>query len=361
MLTKGDDYPIHQTPDPIAYAGSDPNFYDRYFFNGYSRDAEHFFAVALGVYPLRNVMDAAFCVVSGGVQHSVFASRVLGRERMDTTVGPIAVEVVEPLEKLRIVVGPNDYGVTADLLFEGRGRPFEEPRFQRRSGPRVTMDLTRLTQHGSYRGWIEVEGRRIQVDPARHWGVRDRSWGIRPVGEQIAAGGVRAAPQFYWQWAPLNFDDRVVLFATNEEADGTPWHANGVIAALGDAEPQPIERTRHSIEFEPGTRHARRAEVVLVPRDGPEHRIEIEPLYNFYMLGIGYGHPQWGHGHFRGDLEVGGETLETSSVDEKLPHFQHIQAVSRAKMGEREGIGVLEQLVIGPHAPSGFKEILDFA
>ena len=35
-LSKGDDYPIHQTPEPIAYAGTDRNFYDRYFFNGYS-------------------------------------------------------------------------------------------------------------------------------------------------------------------------------------------------------------------------------------------------------------------------------------------------------------------------------------
>jgi hypothetical protein len=30
MLTRGDDYPIHQTPEPIAYAGTDRNFYDRY-------------------------------------------------------------------------------------------------------------------------------------------------------------------------------------------------------------------------------------------------------------------------------------------------------------------------------------------
>ncbi|HQR91626.1 MAG TPA: hypothetical protein PLH31_20595, partial [Caulobacter sp.] len=30
-LTWGDDYPIHQTPEPVAYAGTDRNFYDRYF------------------------------------------------------------------------------------------------------------------------------------------------------------------------------------------------------------------------------------------------------------------------------------------------------------------------------------------
>ena len=33
MLSKGDDYPIHQTPEPIAYVAGQRNFYDRYFFS----------------------------------------------------------------------------------------------------------------------------------------------------------------------------------------------------------------------------------------------------------------------------------------------------------------------------------------
>mgnify|MGYP003394739499 FL=1 len=49
MLTKADDYPVHQTAEPIAYAGTDRNFYDRYFFNGYAPDGEVVFAAALGV------------------------------------------------------------------------------------------------------------------------------------------------------------------------------------------------------------------------------------------------------------------------------------------------------------------------
>ena len=43
-LTKGDDFPIHQTSEPIAFAGTDRNFYDRYFFNGYAYEGELFFA-----------------------------------------------------------------------------------------------------------------------------------------------------------------------------------------------------------------------------------------------------------------------------------------------------------------------------
>ena len=39
----------------------------------------------------------------------------------------------------------------------------------------------------------------------------------------------------------------------------------------------------------------------------------------------------------------------------------HIQQAMRARSGAREGIGVMEQLCIGPHAPSGFSQFLDAA
>lgn len=164
MLTKADDYPIHQLPEPISNAGTDRNFYDRYFFNGYTRTGDVFFAAALGVYPHVNIMDASFCVVYKGVQHNIHASRYLvNMERMDTQVGPISVEVVEPLKSLRIRVEDNEQGIKADILYRGRTEPLKEPRFTRRNGPRTLMDLTRLTQNGTYEGWIEVGGERIEV------------------------------------------------------------------------------------------------------------------------------------------------------------------------------------------------------
>ena len=51
MLHPFDDYPLHQTPEPLSHVGSEsPNAYDRYFFNGYRVDGDDgpvFFAVAL--------------------------------------------------------------------------------------------------------------------------------------------------------------------------------------------------------------------------------------------------------------------------------------------------------------------------
>ena len=53
-------------------ATSDRNFYDRYFFNGYLPEGEVFFGAAMGLYPNRRVIDAAFSVVHNGRQKNLY-------------------------------------------------------------------------------------------------------------------------------------------------------------------------------------------------------------------------------------------------------------------------------------------------
>jgi len=48
-------------------------------------------------------------------------------------------------------------------------------------------------------------------------------------------------------------------------------------------------------------------------------------------------------------------------IDPAIPLYLHIQGVCEATLGKRSGIGILEQLVIGPHKPSGFTDLLDYA
>ena len=172
MLTKGDEFPIHQTPEPIAFSGTDRNFYDRYFFCAYLPDGSGYCAASFGVYPHVNIADAHFSVVRGGVQHCVHASRVLAVERMDLHVGPIRIEVIEPLKIVRLIV-ENYEGISADLTFESRSAPIQEPRFTRRNGTRLFMDLTRFTVNARVMGWVEVDGARVVYDNGL--GTRDRA------------------------------------------------------------------------------------------------------------------------------------------------------------------------------------------
>ena len=71
------------------------------------------------------------------------------------------------------------------------------------------------------------------------------------------------------------------------------------------------------------------------------------------MLGLGYLHPEWGHGLWKGEDAFGGESWTLADLDPMEPRHLHVQQLCRARWGEREGVGVLEQLVIGPHAPVG--------
>jgi len=366
MLTKADDYPIHQTPDPIAFSGTDRNFYDRYFFNGYDGAGETFFAVAMGIYPHLNILDASFSLVHQGVQRNLRASRILNMERMDTHVGPMKVQVVEPLETLRILVDAPEQGVKADILFRARAAALQEPRFTRRMGPRSFMDYTRLTQNGSYEGFIEIEGKRITLTPQSFLGTRDRSWGVRPVGLSDPQPAVPVAPpQFFWLWAPLNFDDCITLYDLNADEFGRPWHTHGVMAPLlGQGEPETMAEAHSALVMKSGTRQAQAAQLNFRRENGEDIAIELEPLWSFYMSGIGYTHPEWGHGHYKGPLAVGFDSFKTAEVDPKLPLFLHTQAFVRARMTDgsgkvRHGRGVLEQLMIGPYQPYGLTGIFD--
>lgn len=364
MLTKADDYPIHQTAEPIAYAGTNRNFYDRYFFNGYRRDADLFFAGALGVYPHLNVMDAAFCVIAGGRQYNVHASRTLHMERLDTRVGPIEIEVIEPLNVLRLTCNDPDNGITADLTFTARFPAIEEPRFTRRQGAMTMMDYTRLTQNGSYEGHIEVNGERLDFHPTDTWGTRDRSWGIRPVGmRDPQTNPFGGPPQFFWLWCPLNFEDCATFYHVNADAAGEPWNTMGRLVSAGGNEE--MRNVASHLVHQSGTRLAQTARIELNRPGGGTLELALTPGTTFYMKGLGYGDPKWSHGLYHGELETGFDAFDLSDVNPADPTNFHVQAICEATLTDgnkvSHGKGVLEQLVIGAYQPYGFSDLADLA
>ena len=117
------------------------------------------------------------------------------------------------------------------------------------------------------------------------------------------------------------------------------------------------------IEFITATRHAKSAVINLQAFDGGVAQITMRPRFHWYMKGVGYGHPEFGHGHYHGGDAQLFEEYALADVDDALN--LHIQAICDVTMegdlGRRAGRGVLEQLIVGPHAPSGFTELLDMA
>ncbi|MGB6836155.1 MAG: hypothetical protein WBF66_00440 [Dehalococcoidia bacterium] len=367
MLTAADDYLIHQTPDTFdRVATSDRNFYDRYYFSCHDSKGEVFLVLALGAYPNLGVMDAFTSAVHKGVQHIVRASRELDGDRMEARVGPLRVEVVEGLRRLRIACEPNQWGLAYDLTFEGVTPPVEEPRFLRRAGGRAIFDYTRLGQCGRWSGQLSVAGEDFAVEPEGWWGARDRSWGIRPVGdpEPPSALTARGLRNFFWQWAPMQFPDFSIMYTITEEADGRPWHqsAQRVYPYAAAREPQELTILGHELRLKPGTRLFNGGRVFLA--EGGSNRLEIgmRPLAMMHMSGVGYvSFTDWRHGHYHGPLVVDGERWDLNDPELGNRAGDHSETVCEFTLGRQTGYGIFEFYCLGPYEPYGFLSATDVA
>ena len=84
-------------------------------------------------------------------------------------------------------------------------------------------------------------------------------------------------------------------------------------------------------------------------------------MMHFQMLGIGYQHPEWGHGVWKGEELLGHEEWVLGDLDPLDYKHIHVHEICRARMGDRVGVGTLETICFGRHTPSGFQALLDGA
>ena len=234
MLSKFDDYPIHQTAEPLAHpATSDRNVYDRTWFNGYAADGSYYFGIGMAIYPHRGILDCAFSVVTpGGLQHCFYGSRRAPDERSEMACGPMRIEIIEPMKRVRVVLEDNDSGISADITFSARTASIEEAHQTLWSGTRRVMDATRFDQFGRWQGFVRHPEGHIDVDEAVCHGTKDRSWGVRNVGEPESGGAPVRPNGIFFLWAPLFWDDHISHAIFFDGNHGQPLVREGIVAPL---------------------------------------------------------------------------------------------------------------------------------
>lgn len=370
MLNLLDDFPIHQTPEPLAHpATSDRNFYDRTWFNGYSVDGDWYFGIGMAIYPHRGILDCAFSVVEkGGKQHCFFASCRAPKERTQMQVGPFRIEIIEPMRRTRVVIEDNQTGINCDLVFSTRTSPVQEKRQTLWDGTRRMMDSTRFDQFGRWSGFIRHPEGDITVNEAECRGTKDRSWGVRGVGEPESGGApALAPPSAFFLWAPLFWDDHATHAIFFDGSRGEQLHNEGMVIpsypsendvpGTEDTNVQQMVRVEHRLKYMTGTRMIETAEIDLIDLHKNIRTITLEPILTFNMKGLGYLHPIWKQGTWHGELEIGSESFDPFTLDLQDPHNLHVQQVVRTSDGTRCGIGALEHVCIGSYEPYGLTGI----
>jgi hypothetical protein len=371
-----DEYPIHQLPRPVAWAGSsDRNFYDRCYLNAHDRTGDLFLITGLGFYPNLGTKDAYVLLRRGDEQTAVHLSDAAdprGADRLAQQVGNYRIDIIEPLRSLRVVMDETE-GMALDLTWNGTFEVVQELPHVMRQGTSTTLDAQRFAQLGTWEGVISVDGTDIAVTPDRWVGTRDRSWGIRPVGE-AAPAGKPADPAFdgmWWLYVPLGFDEFSVVIIIQETPDGYRT-VNDCSRIWRDGRVEQLGWPRVTVHYSPGTRIPTGATITCTAPNGDPIVLEVESLLPVPLhVGGGYGgdsdwtHGVWNGPHFTERLTY--DMNDPSIVGRVM--FGVIDHVGRATVhgpgagvpDGSEGWGLFEHGALGRHDPSNFTGWMDTA
>jgi hypothetical protein len=365
MVGPLDEYPLHQAPLPVGWpASSDRNFYDRCYFNAHDRTDGLFLVSGMGYYPNLGVKDAFVLLKRGNTQTAVHLSDSIDDDRLNQHVGGYRIEVDEPLRKVRLLLEETE-GIALDLTWEGSFDVVQELPHVMRAGSRVTLDAQRFAQVGTWSGEIRLDGEEIAVSPDQWVGTRDRSWGIRPVGEAEPAGRPADPPfeGFWWLYVPMRFEEFAIVLIVQENPDGFRT-LNDASRIWRDGRVEQLGWPRVEIDYESGTRNATGAVIRCTTPEGKPVLLEVEALTGVALhIGAGYGgDPDWTHGQWKGDAftERVSYRLDDPAVAGRIP-FGVIDHSARATCDGAVGFGLFEHASIGRHDPSGFTDWMSVA
>jgi hypothetical protein len=342
-LVNADEFFHHQVVETHASVGStDPSWTEKVCGAVFARDGSLAVGFGFGKYVNRNVVDGYGGVSQGVAQWTVRASRALSADPNGVDVGPLRYEVLEPLQSVRVVLEATELQPIAyDLVLDGLVPCMLEEREDRRtlSGYRRTADQIRYHQVGSARGWVELQGRRIEVSPET-WGMtRDHSWGTRPgVGAplpDLEPDPMDAAPpRVLAVWNPLRFQaadgsayafhQYYLLYA------GEGWQHERMQGGFEypDGRCEGMRRIEPRLQFDPRNRRLVGGEFHLTLRDGTSRVWPARVLGDTgFHLGAGLYHGLDGrfHGQWRGPLHVEGEFVADCSTPEAVARLNQFR------------------------------------
>ncbi len=318
MISKMDEWLIHQVPRPIQQVHSDSmHWQDRFYFNFMTRDGESAGLLGLGAFPNMGGMQGILNLVHRDRLYCVNYFRPLDNDRERIRFPNLEVEILEPLETWRIRLNEARHDIDLALTFQGRGSPFPfQPIYWEKDGATV-WDQYHYTQAGTYQGGIGISEERLDD----LIGIRDRSWGIRDMQNLD-----------FWIWISVNFPSFWITAWLSEDGQGNRICLDGAITRLETPERrQKITDMEYDIEFEPGAKEPSRSRFVLRTDDGSAIPLEARARATIHVT-----------------LQEGVYALDDPETRRELNASTMIldQAQRFSCEGE-EGVGLIEYFVLG--------------
>jgi hypothetical protein len=350
MLTPQDDLIGHQLPTTFDQIdNSDPAWMERLWYTGHPvPGGEVIFDIGLGYHPNRNVMDAFAGVAVPGRQWNFRTSRRLRPDPLTTTVGPLSIRVIEGLKRHALTLGRNESGLRFELEFDATLNAHEEAGHLRRRDGRISEHMYRAQQMGRYTGWLEFDGRRVEVDS---WlGQRDHSWGVRAeMRTDETSPPLTHYPPFFFCWTTAQFKDRGLVVFFKERAPGDLIYLSGEqVKPLGERASgrDLLVAVQHDVQWhdDPLGQSMDRATFDLTFASGERRSVRIRALPARYYLkgGLYGGLDGWFHGDDKGKLFTAHDDWDLADPVTRRKVRTLADQVIEVRDGDDVGYGIIE-------------------
>ncbi|MDO8778687.1 MAG: hypothetical protein Q7K57_60210 [Burkholderiaceae bacterium] len=352
MLTAQDDLIGHQLPTTFDQIdNSDPAWMERLWYTGHpAPGGDIIFDIGLGYHPNRNVMDAFAGVAVPGRQWNYRASRQLRPDPLTTRVGALEIVVLEGLRRHRLTLGPNESGIQFELEFHASMNPHEEKSHLRRRDGRITENMARAQQLGRYTGWLEFDGRRIEVDSDSWMGQRDHSWGIRSeMRTDETSPPLTYYPPFFYAWTTAQFKNRGLhIFFKERTPDDKIYISGEEVFTIGNkvSSRNQLVDVKHEARWldDPHGQSMESAILHLTFADGTKRSISIRTLPTRYFLkgGLYGGLNGWFHGDVKGKLYCESECWDLTDGQTRQKVRTLADQIIEIRDGDEVGWGIME-------------------
>ena len=236
--TAMDEYFVHQIPELLpGVAVYHHHWRESYFYELHdpSGDGDAVF-FTMAHYPAQERMDSLQMGRVGGRPLLGVKGRPYDGDPHQTAVPGARVDVVKPMQEVRLWAEPADGGIGLDLTWRARTQPYGLRRGTMRAGHELVWDQSHIFQSGTYTGTYTVDGTGYEVDG---WiGQRDHSWGIRDHGR---------CP--LWMWWQIQLDDGFLGVWHWELPNGAIVYRDGCWAGADMSEPVPVVDFRYDASW----------------------------------------------------------------------------------------------------------------
>lgn len=331
-----DEYFIHQLPRTLDHVGdTEKSWSDRCYFNLHSSDGTILVVTGYGNNPnTQSAHGYAKVSLADGRHWDLDAIRRCTTDRGDLFAGPMRWTCIEPLQRWKLELGPNDSGIEWELNYESRAPMWELLPITIRKKGRLIADMFHIKQPAYYTGWIKIEGERLSVDG--FVGGRDRTIGVR-VSEDVD----------FWLWFEAVFDDRTIEAWVWESSDGEVLYVDGGFTFDDGRLSKRFVKFEHDVTFDGHRRRPTHADIVFTNEDRETFRLTAaatHPDVNAnYGMGMSRRQSSDGLSFYKWN------STDSTDLDEVEANAVSLDQLMQFEMDGMIGHGIFELLARGDH------------